>query len=838
FGGVPFCWIPPGAFSMGRAPEDTYGLISEEPRHDVTLARGFWMGKYEVTQAQWLAVMGGWPGVEPSALRGLGDRYPAYYVSLDDIRGPQGYLERLNQANPGIGFRLPSEAEWEYAYRAGTTTRFYWGEDPETKRIGEHAWYQGNSSSKSAMEAGLKRPNAWGLHDMAGNLYEYCEDDWHRNYDGAPDDGRAWKNDPAGGLPVRRGGSWNSTPAFCRSAYRATVGSQDYQSSYWFGFRIACSSHFDSKADSPEFSDSAVFILDAREETLGPLVNGAPYTTLSALEDGVAEVMRDLNGDGYPDAFQDGDNNGKPDAFEPVDDQGRHINLLDTNNNTFPDWFETRYPAPVAKFVISGLDLDTLAVSVRNLSVAGISGQEAITGYQWDFGDGTVVDDFEPPAHVYGTLMNYTITLTLFWTGGDPVTWERRLLPGIQTNIIYVDAERGRDEDGFGGSWAAPFRTLDHALTKAEDSFGVDQVWARAGTYTGTESDGITLRTGIALYGGFSGNETLLDERDLATGTASIIDGENARRCVTGANNALLDGFTLTKGASSSGAGIFCDNTAPEIRNCCIINNASSDNGGGVRCQNTRSEAPRFVNCVIAKNSANGEGAGISVWVDSQAAFFFCTIANNTGVGVTNHNALSTLHGCIVWGNTGGGIVNTGGGAPEVSYCIVQGGYPGFTGNLNQDPLFFDSANGDYRILFGSPALDAAWAPEIPPADIFGQSRPWGSGPDMGAFEYHGEAPEDAEELPLDSAVERIVAHGRTRAFLTPVGSAVTSDIVAILTPSAPGAQFRLDSGTGGVAIETDTGFVLITPRVQVPYGTVFHTVSVLNWADTTAENP
>ncbi len=585
-----------------------------------------------------------------------------------------------------------------------------------------------------------------------------------------------------------------------------------------------------------DFADSPVFVLDAREAALAPYVEDVPYTAVSALEDGVPEAMRDLDGDGYPDAFQDRNGDGTPDAFEQRNAQGQYTGLLDVNDNTFPDWFETRYATPVAKFMITNLNLDTATVTVRNVSVSGAPGAAAITGYHWDFGDGATFDGFEPPAHIYTALDNYTLTLTLSWTGGDPVTWERQLLPGIRGSVVYVDAERGQDADGFGGGWLTPFRSLGYALNAAAATEGVTSVWARAGIYTGTGSEVVLLRPDIALYGGFAGGERSLDERDLAAGHNSVIDGENARRCVTGATAAVLDGFTLTNGAASDGAGLYCNATAPEIRNCLIRGNAASSRGGGVYCYGA-SAAPTFVNCVIANNSAAAEGGGIQVYQDASPEFVFCTIAHNTGSGVTNRNGLGKIYGSIVWGNTGGGVVNVLGSAPEVYYSIVQGGYSGFTGNLDADPLFWDVSGGDYRITAGSPALDAGWAPVIPEADAWGRPRPWGSGPDMGAFEYQGEDGGNTETLPLDTPAERSLTHGRSRVFVTPIGEEVTGDVVATLTPLPGAGTFRMQGGGGAQAAVSGDGWVLVTPRAQVIDGEVRHTVTALNWAQPTAAN-
>lgn len=231
-------WIPGGSFLMGRYSEELDSEVSEDPQHTVTLQHGFWMGKYEVTQKQWLAVVGSWPNVDqPSEAYGVGDDYPAYYVSWynvkDFITALNTHLENTDQDL--FTLRLPSEAEWEYACRAGTNTRFHWGDDLLYEQLGDHAWYRFNSSDKTH-PIGLKLENAFGLHDMSGNVWEWCEDDLHDNYVGAPTDGSAWVDSPRASKRVVRGGSWANLIWRCRSANRG-LGSSE--SGYNFGgFRL------------------------------------------------------------------------------------------------------------------------------------------------------------------------------------------------------------------------------------------------------------------------------------------------------------------------------------------------------------------------------------------------------------------------------------------------------------------------------------------------------------------------------------------------------------------------------------------------------------------------
>ena len=212
--------IPGGSFLMGSPPGQ--GDADERPQRRVTIAP-FAMGRTEVTQAQWFAVM----GTRPSWFKG--DDLPVEQVSWDDA---QDFVRRLSTMT-GRRYRLPSEAEWEYAARAGSQGAYSFGDD--ASQLGRHAWFGANSNSRT-QPVGRKQANAYGLYDMHGNVWEWVEDCWNGNYAGAPADGRAWTSGDCGRRVVR-GGSWNDFPALLRAAIRS-----GYTSSYRSdndGFRVA-----------------------------------------------------------------------------------------------------------------------------------------------------------------------------------------------------------------------------------------------------------------------------------------------------------------------------------------------------------------------------------------------------------------------------------------------------------------------------------------------------------------------------------------------------------------------------------------------------------------------
>jgi formylglycine-generating enzyme required for sulfatase activity len=182
--------------------------VDEKPAHEVTLSTPFYMGKYEVTQEQYQEVM----GKNPSQFKGRPD-LPVEVVSWDDARE---FCKKVS-AKTGRVLRLPSEAEWEYACRAGTETLYHSGDDESS--LDKAAWYAGNSK-RATHPVGQKEASAFGLCDMHGNVWEWCEDDWHHSYKGAPVDGSAWIDKPRDAHRVMRGGSWYFYPGYCRSAFR------------------------------------------------------------------------------------------------------------------------------------------------------------------------------------------------------------------------------------------------------------------------------------------------------------------------------------------------------------------------------------------------------------------------------------------------------------------------------------------------------------------------------------------------------------------------------------------------------------------------------------------
>ena len=242
--------IPEGNFLMGAPETELDSQNSERPQHQVTVPT-FFMGRYPVTQEQW-RIVAALPQVDrelkPDPSYFKGDKRPVERVSwYDSVE----FCQRLFK-HTGREYRLPSEAEWEYACRAGTTTPFHFGETITT----DLANYQGTDNKdrgwsgsygdgpkgeyrEETTPVGTFPPNNFGLWDMHGNVWEWCEDYWHGNYQNAPTDGSSWLTDNTRSLHVFHGGSWFFSPWFCRSAARSYGDSPKYANDN-IGFRVVC----------------------------------------------------------------------------------------------------------------------------------------------------------------------------------------------------------------------------------------------------------------------------------------------------------------------------------------------------------------------------------------------------------------------------------------------------------------------------------------------------------------------------------------------------------------------------------------------------------------------
>ncbi|MFY7807206.1 MAG: formylglycine-generating enzyme family protein [Limnoraphis robusta] len=250
--GLDMVLIPGGTFVMGAPEDEPESRENERPQHEVTL-KPFYMGRYVITQAQW-RVIANYPQIErelnPNPSQFKGDNRPVERVRWEDTIE---FCKRLS-AKTGREYKLPSEAQWEYATRAGTQTPFHFGEtittdlanyrgiddDLITISLGLYGKGTQGKYREQTTEVGSFPPNNFGLHDMHGNVLEWCEDHYHNSYQGAPIDGTDWTDQDGRNTDrVLRGGSWNNAPGDCRCGYRNYDMRHDYIYSN-VGFRIVC----------------------------------------------------------------------------------------------------------------------------------------------------------------------------------------------------------------------------------------------------------------------------------------------------------------------------------------------------------------------------------------------------------------------------------------------------------------------------------------------------------------------------------------------------------------------------------------------------------------------
>lgn len=246
--GVRLCWCPPGRFLMG-SPSSEPGHRPDEAQVEVELSRGYWMAEFEASQGEWKRFVGDFPDKQPTAEFGLGDTFPVYWVNYAQA---ENFCERLTARAHSSGmlpetwqFRLPTEAQWEYACRAGTTTMTAYGD-----RLGmNQANFKGQPlgggkkllAANRATPVGRYRGNAWGLCDMHGNIFEWCRDWYHARLPGGMDpdlsETLGEQNGDGTYSRCRRGGAWNDPGEFCRSAFRLRY--EPERNSDHIGFRVA-----------------------------------------------------------------------------------------------------------------------------------------------------------------------------------------------------------------------------------------------------------------------------------------------------------------------------------------------------------------------------------------------------------------------------------------------------------------------------------------------------------------------------------------------------------------------------------------------------------------------
>jgi formylglycine-generating enzyme required for sulfatase activity len=214
--GMEFVLIPPGEFDMGCSPGDRVCYGNEKPVHHLSIGKPFYMGKFEVTQEQWRRVMGTNPSYFGEERGASGSERPVEKVSWNNV---QDFLRRLNSIEKSKTYRLPTEAEWEYAARAGSSDSYH-GSSPET--VG---WYSDNSGGVTH-PVGKAQPNAWGLYDMLGNVWEWCQDWYDKNYY-SKSSGTDPRGPPSGRYRVLRGGSWYFNSKSSRVSFR-----YDYDPNY------------------------------------------------------------------------------------------------------------------------------------------------------------------------------------------------------------------------------------------------------------------------------------------------------------------------------------------------------------------------------------------------------------------------------------------------------------------------------------------------------------------------------------------------------------------------------------------------------------------------------
>lgn len=379
---------------------------------------------------------------------------------------------------------------------------------------------------------------------------------------------------------------------------------------------------------------------------------------------------------------------------------------------------------------------------------------------------------------------------------------------------------------GSGLSWgdaAGSIQTAVDALGRLD----CGEAWVAAGTYKSTSGQVVAMAKYVNLYGGFAGTETSREQRNWKTNVTTV-DGEYNRSCVTGADNATLDGFTLFHGfADNMGGGLYNNAVSPTVAHCTFLSSYALSGGGGMAnlesasptvtdctfsgneasegggIYNINSSSPTVTNCIFSGNRAYLSGGGIYNYSSSAPTLINCTVFGNTadsaGGGLCSEWASSTIRNCIFWGNSTE-MDNSTSSSCSITYsCIADSSYTG-TGNIFTDPLFVDGTDGgngyDFHLTSGSPCFNSGTATGAPSTDLDGLARPQRGSFDMGAYEYAGVAPVFAQTGPIAVSMSE---DGAPVAWAAPELSATDSegDTITWSVGTQPAHGVATVSGTG-----------------------------------------
>ena len=396
---------------------------------------------------------------------------------------------------------------------------------------------------------------------------------------------------------------------------------------------------------------------------------------------------------------------------------------------------------PSASFVASPVGGPVpLTVTFTDCST---SGSAAITGWLWDFGDGSTSTESNP-THIYTIAGSYAITLTVTTAIGSDAEKEEDLINVVPeiTGVWYVKTGSAGD----GSSWDSAFGSIQEAVAEAS-SGGGGMVWVATGSYTSAGTEVVAMAPSVTLYGGFTGTEYTLAQRDWKA-NPTVIDGQGVRRCVVGADDTTLDGFIVQNGylSSGDGAGMYNESVSPSVLNCSFLNNVTSGNGGGM--YNGDSAAVVVSSCTFSGNTAH-YGAGMCNLYGSAISVTNCTFSENTatpdghGGALYNRTSSPTVIRCTFVNNTSdhyaGGLQNDDGSTPLVKDSIFSGNTSAYSGGGLFDSLssptvincvFFKNQTsrgaGIYNYNYSSPVVtNCTFANNV--ADYGGGIRNYGS---------------------------------------------------------------------------------------------------------------